>query len=263
MPKIGIIGGSGLYDMSGLEPAGEEKIETPYGSPSACYRLYKLGRTDIAFLPRHGAGHSIAPHKINYRANIRGFKELGVERIIAVNATGTMEPGLPPGRLVLLSQVIDFTQGMRAHTYYEQGDVAHVDFTEPYCPELRGLLKEAFGRAGAPVADGATYVCVNGPRLESRAEIGFYKRSGGQLIGMTGMPEAALARELEVCYAGLAVATNYAAGIEEGNKLTTTEVLEAMARSAEKIKAALVEFFRLVPEERHCACKDALKDTRL
>lgn len=264
MPAIiGVIGGSGLYDMEGLEPAGEEKVETPYGSPSASYRLYRLGRTEIAFLPRHGAGHSIAPHKINYRANIKGFESLGVRRIVAVNAAGTMEPGVSPGSLALLSQVLDFTQGARAHTYYERDGVAHVDFTEPYCPELRGFLKEAASRASLPVLDGATYVCVNGPRLESRAEIEFYKKAGGHLIGMTGMPEAGLARELELCYAGLAVATNYAAGIEEGKKLTTTGVLEVMARCEEKIKALLKEFFALVPEERRCACKEALKDTRL
>lgn len=262
MPKIGVIGGSGLYGIEGLKPLEEKTVETPFGRPSDAYRIGEVGGREVVFLPRHGAGHALAPHKINYRANIWGMKSLGVERIIAVNATGGIA-GTAPGDIVLLSQVLDFTGGARASTFYEENDVVHIDFTEPYCPETRAILREAARRAKAGLIDGGTYVCVNGPRLESRAEIEFFRGAGGHVVGMTGMPEASLAREQEMCYAALSVVTNYAAGVLENKKLTTTEVVEVMGRSTEAIRLILKEAFALMPAQRGCPCGQALKDSRL
>jgi len=263
MQKIGVIGGSGLYDIPGVRFVKEETVETPYGPPSDKFRVGELDGKTIVFLPRHGAGHALPPHKINYRANIWGMRSLGADQIFAVNATGAIDPELGPGSIVLPDQIIDFTMGGRPATFYESGDVVHVDFTRPYCPELRRVLAEAAGKAGIPVVGSGTYVAVNGPRLETAAEIQFFSRIGGHILGMTGMPEAVLARELEMCFSVLAVVTNYAAGVKEEKKLTTTEVLEVMARSTEKVKGILKEAFSLIPEKRTCPCPEALKDARL
>jgi len=263
MPKIGVIGGSGLYDIPGVRFVGEEIVETPYGTPSDKFKMGELNGKTVIFLPRHGAGHALPPHKINYRANIWGMKSLGVNHIFAVNATGAIDPELGPGTVLLPDQIIDFTAGARPSTFYEAGDVVHVDFTRPYCPELRRVLKEAAGKAGVPVAGSGTYVAVNGPRLETAAEIKFFGRIGGHILGMTGMPEAVLARELEMCYAAIAVVTNYAAGVREERKLTTTEVLQVMGKSTEAVKMVLKEALPLVPERRICPCPEALKDARL
>jgi 5'-methylthioadenosine phosphorylase len=257
-PVIGIIGGSGIYDMPGFTLREERAVSTPYGEPSAAYRIGELSGAVVAFLPRHGPGHTIAPHLINYRANIWGFRELGVRRIISVNATGGMDPALSPGDIVLMDQVLDTTQGARAATFYDGGRVMHVDFTDPYCPELRAALLEAGARAGVALRPTGTYVCVNGPRLESRAEIRAFAAMGGHVVGMTGMPEAALAREAELCMASVSVVTNYAAGISE-RKLTTDEVVQQMAESSGRIKLLLKEAVPLVPSVRACPCKDALK----
>jgi 5'-methylthioadenosine phosphorylase len=258
MPLIGVIGGSGLYEIPGLAITARREMETPFGRPSAPYSIGRIGGADVAFLPRHGAPHRIQPHRINYRANIWGFRELGAERLISVNASGGINPALAPGGLVVLDQIIDMTQGAREATFYDADDVVHVDFTEPYCPEMRAAALEAGRLTGAAPAETGTYVCVNGPRLESRAEIGSMARAGGDVVGMTGMPEAALARELEICLLGLTVVTNPAAGIA-GRKLTTDEVVRVMGRANETVKTLLVEIFALIPARRACPCKDALK----
>jgi 5'-methylthioadenosine phosphorylase len=263
MHKIGVIGGSGLYDIHGVRFTKEETVETPYGTPSDKFRVGELDGKEIIFLPRHGAGHALAPHKINYRANIWGLRSLGVQRIFAVNATGAISEDMVPGDIVLPDQIIDFTMGTRPSTFYESGDVVHVDFTRPYCPELRSVLKEAAEKAKVPVIEKGTYIAVNGPRLETAAEIKFFAQIGGHILGMTGMPEASLAREIEMCFSVVAIATNYAAGVKEEKKLTTTEVLEVMARSTKKVKGILKEAFHLVREGRRCPCGEALKDSRL
>ncbi|MDA8169947.1 MAG: S-methyl-5'-thioadenosine phosphorylase [Nitrospiraceae bacterium] len=264
MPLIGVIGGSGLYGIPGLEEVGRKAVKTPFGDPSDSYLIAEFsGGVQAVFLPRHGAGHAVAPHKINYRANIWGMKELGVERIIAVNATGGIDSAFAPGSIVIPDQILDFTGGGRPATFYEEKDVVHVDFTEPYCPELRASLLGAAKKAGVPAAGKGTYVCTNGPRLESRAEVAFYAKAGGHVVGMTGMPEAILARELELCYSAIAVVTNFAAGVSDAKKLTTTEVIEYMGKSAEAIRQILKEVFPLIPGRRGCPCKDALKDSRL
>ncbi|MDA8387410.1 MAG: S-methyl-5'-thioadenosine phosphorylase [Nitrospiraceae bacterium] len=263
MPKIGVIGGSGLYDIPGLARLGEEAVKTPYGEPSGRYLIAGAGTVEVAFLPRHGARHDIAPHKVNYRANIWGMKSLGVERILGINAAGGIDPGLAPGSLVITDQIMDFTLGARESTFYDGKEVIHVDFTDPYCPELRGALLEAARQRGIAAVSGGTYVCTNGPRLETRAEIAFFGRAGGHVVGMTGMPEAALARELELCYSSMAVVTNAAAGVSGASRLSAREVMEMMALRMESIKKLLQAVFALIPAQRQCCCKDALKDSRL
>lgn len=257
---IGIIGGSGLYKIEGIAFKEEKDISTPYGKPSASYRIGELGGIEVAFLPRHGSPHKIAPHKINYRANIWGFREIGVKRIISVSAVGGINPQMKPGDIVVLDQIIDMTEN-RASTFYDD-EVVHIDFTEPYCLELRNAILESGERTGVSLKDRATYLCVNGPRLETAAEIKAFSLLGADVVGMTGMPEASLARELELCFSGISVVTNYAAGIS-GKKLTTTEVVEKMTETIEKIKLLLKETIGLLQVNRNCNCKDALKDAKM
>ena len=259
---IGVIGGSGLYGIPGFEVTGERRITTPYGEPSAPFTIGRIGEVEVAFLPRHGAHHSVAPHKINYRANLRGFKEIGVERIIAVYATGGIADWLAPGDLLVPDQILDMTAGARIGTFYEEGEIVHVDFTEPYCPELRSALGRAAGGIETHIHGGGTYLCVQGPRLETRREIEFYRSIGGDVVGMTGMPEAALARELEICFSALCVVTNHAAGIS-ARKLTTEEVRTTMAAANERIKTLLAATFKAIPNQRACPCKDALSSARM
>ncbi len=258
---IGAIGGSGLYEIKGVVIKETRKIATPYGEPSDSYRIGEMGGRTIAFLPRHGSPHHIAPHKINYRANIWGFKELGADRIISVSAVGGINPGMKPGDIVMPDQIIDMTEG-REGTFYDKEEIVHVDFTEPYCPELRASIHSAGKKTGIRLKQRGTYVCTNGPRLEAAAEIKAFSRLGADVVGMTGMPEASLARELEICLAGIAVVTNYAAGISK-KKLTATEVVEKMKESTERIKALLKRTFSMIPKSRNCTCKDALKDARM
>ncbi|NOZ24754.1 MAG: S-methyl-5'-thioadenosine phosphorylase [Nitrospirae bacterium] len=255
---IGLIGGSGLYGIPGFEVSERRRVETPYGLPSDDFLIGELSGRPVAFLPRHSSRHNIPPHKVNYRANIRGFRDLGAERVIAVSAVGGINSGLRPGEIVLLSQIIDFTKS-RVNTFYDGDDVVHVDFTEPYCPELRESLVRASESVGISLRDSGTYVCVEGPRLETAAEIAFFSSMGADVVGMTGMPEAVLARESELCYAALAVVTNLAAGISPA-RLTTREVVETMNRSAGDVNALLTAAVGLIPPSRGCRCGEALKD---
>jgi 5'-methylthioadenosine phosphorylase len=259
---VGVIGGSGLYEITGFRRAEERVLKTPYGEPSGAYTIGELSGSAVAFLPRHGSPHRIPPDRINYRANLWGFRELGVDRIISVSASGGINRDYLPGEIVLLDQIIDMVQGMRPSTFYEGDGAVHVDFTEPYCPELRQSLLLAAERAAIGMRKTGTYICVNGPRLESRAEIGFFGMIGADVVGMTGMPEASLARELEICYAGVTVVTNYAAGIS-GEKLTALEVVRKMGESNEEIKLLLRETLSLIPQIRGCPCREALKDARM
>jgi 5'-methylthioadenosine phosphorylase len=258
---IGVIGGSGLYELKGLSVLEDRVLSTPFGEPSAPYRIGEISGIKVAFLPRHGTGHNFPPHRINYRANIWGFKEIGAERIISVNASGGINPSFRPGEIVLLDQVVDFTQGARQSTFYDKDEVVHIDFTEPYCPELREALSDAASSTRVEVKNTGTYICVNGPRLESRAEIEHFGRMGAEVIGMTGMPEASLARELEICFSAIAVVTNYAAGLS-GKKLTTDEVVKKMEDANERLKRLLKEALALIPPGRACQCKDALKGAK-
>ncbi len=258
---IGLIGGSGLYDIPGFYVSEERAVETPYGLPSDDFLIGELSGRTVTFLARHSRRHNIPPHKVNYRANIWGFKSLGVERLIAVSAAGGIERGLNPGEIVLLSQLIDFTRS-RVNTFYDGDVVVHVDFTEPYCPELRESIVKASGAAGVGIRDSGTYVCVEGPRLETAAEIAFFSTMGADVVGMTGMPEAVLARESEMCYAAIAVVTNPAAGLSRA-RLTTREVVETMNRSAGNLNALLAAAVGRVPESRGCRCGEALRDAEM
>ncbi len=261
MPEFGVIAGSGIYNIPELEIIDSVKLSSPYGEPSDHYRIGRLAGREIAFLPRHGSLHHIPPHRINYRANIWGFRELGVKRIISVGATGGISKEMKPGALVLLDQIIDRTNGREA-TFYDENEVVHIDFTEPFCPDLRKTLRASASQTDIHVMGTGTYIAVNGPRLETAAEIREFSLIGADVVGMTGMPEAALARELEICFAGLAVVTNVAAGIAEG-RLTTTEVIDAMKASAEQIKALLKAFFSFTGGAPVCSCGSSLKNAKM
>ncbi|GAB4482835.1 MAG: S-methyl-5'-thioadenosine phosphorylase [Thermodesulfovibrionales bacterium] len=261
MPSIGVIGGSGLYDMPGAEIVESRRIATPYGEPSDSYRIGRCSGVDVAFLPRHGASHGIPPHKVNYRANLWGMRELGVSRVVSVGATGAVSGLAKPGEIVVLDQVIDLTSGREA-TFFDGGEVVHVDFTEPFCPDLRRRLYEASCRTDVAVITHGTYLCVNGPRLETAAEIRAFGSLGADVVGMTLMPEAVLARELELCLAGIAVVTNFAAGISSA-RLTAQEVMDGMKRSTGMLRDLLAAFFSLPVEDRDCSCGGSLGQARV
>ncbi|MCQ8898410.1 MAG: S-methyl-5'-thioadenosine phosphorylase, partial [Hadesarchaea archaeon] len=224
--RVGIIGGTGLYRLA--VSGGWRGVRTPYGRVEVLVGGFGPGR--VAFLPRHGRKHEHPPHLVNYRANLWALRSLGVERVLAVSACGSLNPRMRPGELVLLDQFLDFTRS-RPATFYTGGRkrVVHVDLTEPYCPELRRILLEAAKEEGVRLHPRGTYVCTEGPRFETAAEIRAFRRLGGDLVGMTNVPECVLARELEMCYAAVGLVTNFAAGLA-GTKLTHTEVAERMER---------------------------------
>ncbi len=240
MPDLAIIGGTGLTRLSGLEIARREVVQTPYGEPSGPLTHGVLFGREVVFLARHGYGHTIPPHQVNYRANLWALKRTGITRLLAVAAVGGITPDYAPAGLAFPDQIIDYTWS-RAHTYFE-GDlthVTHVDFTQPYCEELRALLIQAAKDAGIEACPRGTYGATQGPRLETAAEIDRLERDGCDMVGMTGMPEAALARELELCYATCAVVANRAAG--RGTAQITmrdieTHLTEGMAKVGELLR---------------------------
>lgn len=216
MAKVAVIGGTGLTKLANLSIIGREIHISRYGEPSAPLTRGTLSGTEILFLPRHGAGHTIPPHQVNYRANISVLKDAGVDKVIAINAVGGITADMTPPSLVVPDQIIDYTWS-RAHTFYEDSeDVVHVDFTWPYCEELRQNILLAAKQTSIEVIDKATYAALQGPRLETAAEINRLERDGCHIVGMTGMPEAALAREAGMCYASIAVVANMAAGRGDG-----------------------------------------------
>lgn len=263
MAGIGIIAGSGIQELGCEDIVSIQKVETPYGDPSDLYRICNISGTEVIFLPRHGIPHRIPPHKINYRANLWGFSSLGIKEIISINAVGGINETLRPGDIVLPDQIIDLTHG-RESTYFDRDEVVHIDLTEPFCNELRELILCAGERKGLSLVREGTYVCTNGPRLETKAEIRYFSVVGADIVGMTLMPEASLARELEICFASISVVTNYAAGISKG-KLTTTEVVETMKASIQKIGILIKELITVKREERkgRCLCQEALKEARM
>lgn len=244
MTAVAIIGGSGLTQLKNLKIQRREVMRTPYGEPSAPLVHGEVGGHRVVFLPRHGASHTIPPHDINYRANMWAINHVGVKCVIAVNAVGGITPSyLSPATLVVPDQVIDYTWG-RAHTFFgsEHKTVTHVDFTEPYCSRLRQVLIDAGGRAGIGLVEKGTYAATQGPRFESTAEIRRMERDGCDIVGMTGMPEAALARELDLCYASIAVVVNPAAGKAQG-EISLSEIDKylqtGMARVRELLEHAI------------------------
>lgn len=239
MGRLAVIGGSGFATLGGLVELGRERPETAYGPPSAEIIHGRLGDGEILFLPRHGPAHSIPPHRIDYRANVWALKASGAERVVGLAAVGGIGAGFGPGVLTVPDQLIDYTYG-RAQTFFdgEGGEVVHIDFTEPYCAELRADLLAAAAAAGVAVVDGGTYGVVQGPRLETAAEVRRLERDGCDLVGMTGMPEAALAREAGLCYACCAFVVNWAAGKAEG-EILMTEIEANIAACSDRIGALL------------------------
>lgn len=246
MSSVAIIGGTGLTSLQGLEITSREIVQTPFGEPSGILVLGKYCGHEVLFLPRHGPGHTIPPHCVNYRANIWALKEVGVINVIAVNAVGGIRQDMEPGTLVIPDQIIDYTWG-RTNTYFEDSlkQVVHVDFTEPYCTSLRGHLIEAATQAGLEIIDSGTYAATQGPRLETSAEINRLERDGCDIVGMTGMPEAVLARELELCYASVSLVVNRAAGRGEG-EITMTEIEQNLKRGMMDVRKLLEHAIPLI-----------------
>ena len=237
--EFAVIGGTGLTEIEGLEVIHREVVHTPYGEPSGPVMHGMIEGKRIAFLARHGYTHNIPPHKVNYRANLWALKSLGVEKIVAIAAVGGITPEMQPTRLVIPDQIIDYTYG-RAHTFFEEGllDVTHIDFSWPYCPEVRQALLTAAECANLDVVPRGTYAATQGPRLETAAEIARLERDGCDLVGMTAMPEASLARELELCYASCAVVANWAAG-KDNEEITMEEIQQNLLVGMANARALL------------------------
>lgn len=238
---MAIIGGTGLADLADLSDTRRRVVRTPYGDPSCALTFGRIGGTDIVFLARHGYGHTIAPHQINYRANIWALREVGAERIVAVATVGGIRQAFGPGQIIIPDQIIDYTHG-RPSTFFEGPDAAvtHVDFTEPYAPGLRRMLLDSAACAGITVHDGGCYGCTQGPRLETAAEIRRMARDGCDLVGMTGMPEALLARELGLPYACIAVVANHAAGLESSRQgISMTGIREVLDEAIGRVHQLL------------------------
>jgi 5'-methylthioadenosine phosphorylase len=256
-PALGIIGGSGLYEMEGLEDLRWVRVRTPFGEPSDAYGTGRLGDRRVIFLPRHGRGHRITPTEINYRANIYGLKALGARWVISVSAVGSMKEEIHPLDLVIPDQFFDHTR-RRVSTFFGDGIVGHVGMAEPVCPALGDLLETGSREAGARVHRGGTYICIEGPQFSTKGESQIYRRWGVSVIGMTNMPEAKLAREAELCYATLALATDYDVW-HESHAAVTVEVV--VANLLKNVATAKVVLRRVIPQVgKACAagCGDAL-----
>jgi 5'-methylthioadenosine phosphorylase len=255
---IGLIGGSGLYALSGLTGAREVRMSTPFGDPSDSFFVGNVGDKGVAFLARHGRDHRLLPGEINYRANIYAMKVLGIERILSASAVGSMKEAIRPRDVVVPDQFIDRTRGRRA-TFFGEGIAAHVAFADPICPETRRILFDAAIAAGATAHDGGTYVCMEGPAFSTRAESHLYRSWGVDVIGMTNLTEAKLAREAEICYATLALVTDYDCWHEEEADVSVTGVLENLRANATLAADALRATVLALPATRAaCGCGDAL-----
>ncbi len=262
LPIIGVIGGSGLYEIEGLTDVKEVRLETPFGDPSDVYITGTLGDARMVFLPRHGRGHRLLPSEVNYRANIYGMKILGVEHIISVSAVGSMKEEIVPGDIVVPDQFVDRTQGKRASTFFGNGVVGHVQFADPVCADLSTILVESAREVGATVHRGGTYVCIEGPNFSTRAESQIYRSWGVDIIGMTNLPESRLARETEICYGTVALATDYDCWHEVHEDVSVESVIaiiqQNVATAKELIKVA-VEKIVQQRQQRTCPCAESLK----
>ena len=258
--EIGLIGGSGFYRF--LDDAHEVIVDTPYGPASDALAVGDVGGRRVAFLPRHGRGHSIPPHRIHYRANLWAFAELGVTRVLAPCAVGSLRGGLAPGTFVVCDQLVDRTSG-RADTYFDGPQVTHVSLADPYCPELRALAVSCLEGLGLPFAASGTGVAIQGPRFSTRAESAFYTAQGWDVIGMTQYPEAALARERELCLLNLSLVTDYDVGLSGMAPVTTAEVVATLRQNNERLRSLLAELIPQVPAARGCGCGSALADAQL
>jgi 5'-methylthioadenosine phosphorylase len=255
--QVGIIGGSGLYAMPGLTDAREVRVHTPFGDPSEAFVIGTLERRSVAFLARHGRGHRILPSEINFRANIYALKLLGVERILSVSAVGSLKEDLKPLEFLIPDQFYDRTR-TRAATFFGKGLVAHVTFDKPTCAQLSALLAEACERAGVKVHRGGTYVCIEGPQFSTLAEAQVHRQLRFDVIGMTNVTEAKLAREAEICYATVAMITDYDCWHPQHESVTVAEIVNNLNRNAENAQNVIRDTVRAMPAERACKCGSAL-----
>lgn len=255
--EIGVIGGSGLYSMPGFEMENEVGLETPWGPPSDAYVVGRLAGREVAFLARHGRGHRLSPSEINYRANIYGFKALGVERIISLSAVGSLQEEHRPLDFVLPDQFFDRTRG-RASTFFGEGLVAHISFAEPVCPQLAEVVYAACVAEGVRAKRGGTYLCMEGPAFSTKAESNLYRRWGMDVIGMTNLQEAKLAREAELCYVTVAMVTDYDCWHPHNEAVTVGEIIANLTKNAENAAKVVARAVAGMPAERSCQCGTAL-----
>jgi len=257
-PKIAVIGGTGFEKL--FKETGQLRLETPYGAAPPL-SIENVAGKEVVFLPRHGPDHSVPPHRINYKANIHALHQIGVERVIAINAIGAINREFKPGDIVVPHDFVDFTK-QRPMTFYDDAPVTHVDFSQPYCPEMRRLLIEAARKFELKIRDKAVLVCTEGPRFETAAEIQMLRLLGGDVVGMTGLPETVLARELEMCYATVCFVSNMAAGIQE--QLTPFDVSRTSRQIMPGLQQLLIETIKALPFQRdgNCPCASALKNAR-
>ena len=256
--RVGVIGGSGLYQIEGLQRVKEIDLSTPFGKPSDKFIQGSLGETELLFLPRHGRGHRWLPTEINFRANIFGMKKLGVERIISVSAVGSLQEKIAPGHVVIPDQFIDRTT-QRPSTFFGKGIVAHVSLADPFCKELSVALAEAAIAAGATIHRRGTYLCMEGPQFSTRAESHLYRNWGADVIGMTNLQEAKLAREAEICFATLALATDYDCWNESAGDVEIDHVLAVLQQNVDLAKKTIRQTIKNLDAARTCGCASALK----
>jgi 5'-methylthioadenosine phosphorylase len=257
LPKIGVIGGSGLYSMPGFTEQKEVTVDTPFGKPSDTYTVGQLEGKEVAFLARHGRGHRISPSELNFRANIYGMKKLGVERIVSLSAVGSLKEEHKPLDFVIPDQFVDRTRG-RISTFFGEGLVAHVSFADPVCPELAKTVNTACNAASVNVKKGGTYICMEGPMFSTRAESNLYRSWGMDVIGMTNLQEAKLAREAEICYATIAMVTDYDCWHPHHDSVTMEQIVAVLLKNAENACNVVRETVAAMPKERSCKCGSAL-----
>ncbi len=259
MAKIGVIGGSGIYDIEELKDRKAKKVSTPFGEPSDEILIGKLAGKEVAFLARHGRGHRILPSELNYRANIFAMKKLGVERIISIGAVGSLKEERKPLEIVIPDQFVDRTNQARKTTFFGEGIAAHIAFAEPVCPQLCGVLYEAGKKTGVTIHKGGTYLNMEGPAFSTRAESFLYKKWGMDIIGMTNMPEAKLAREAEICFATLAMVTDYDCW-HTSEDVTVDIIIQNLMKNSKAAKDILKNAIISMPDEKSCSCAESLKD---
>jgi len=255
--EIGIIGGSGLYSMPGLTKVKEVRLKTPFGKPSDAYVLGTLEGRKVAFLARHGRGHRILPTELNFRANIYGFKQLGVERIVSISAVGSLKEEHKPLEFVIPDQFFDRTRH-RVDTFFGKGIVAHIAFADPICPQLAQAVEGACRKAGVTAKRGGTYVCMEGPQFSTKAESNVYRSWGMDVIGMTNLQEAKLAREAEICYVTVAMVTDYDCWHPHHDSVTVDQIVAVLLKNAENATRVVREAVSAMPKERACKCGSAL-----
>ncbi|MFQ5942823.1 MAG: S-methyl-5'-thioadenosine phosphorylase [Anaerolineales bacterium] len=257
--KLGVIGGSGLYSMEGLHILETREVSTPFGPPSSPLTLGELQGSPLVFLSRHGPSHSISPTEVNYRANIYALKDMGVDRVVAISAAGSLREDYAPGHVVVPDQIFDLTRH-RANSFFGEGLVAHVSVADPFCPELSPAIVESLHATQAQVHEGGTFITIEGPRFSTRAESDNYRAWGMSIVGMTTSPEAFLAREAEMCYSVMAHVTDYDVWHQSEDPVTVEMVMRTVKSNSQTVQNAITELIGRVPEVRNCTCKDALKD---